>query len=116
MLVFFVSCNKLYTDPTPIAPPGTPAGNTLAKTLAATATDSLYNRLVIKSGILVATPATITDSSLRFTMFVPDNNAMKAFISALSGGLLPVGAPDANFSAFITANISQANAAGIVGL
>jgi uncharacterized surface protein with fasciclin (FAS1) repeats len=114
MLVLFTSCNKLNVDPVPIVPPVTPAGNTLAKVLAATATDSLYNRLVIKSGILTAAPATITDSSLRFTMFVPDNNAMKVFINALSGGAVPLNAPDAVFSGFITANIPVASAAGIV--
>ncbi|MFT3935343.1 MAG: fasciclin domain-containing protein [Chitinophagaceae bacterium] len=114
MLALFTSCNKLYTDPTPLATPTTPAGNTLAKTLAATASDSLYYRLVVKSGILTATPATITDSTLRFTMFVPDNNAMKVFISGLSGGALPVSAPDAQFSAFITANIPASTALPIV--
>src|SRR6476646_4136436 len=93
-----VSCNKLYLDPTPLVPPGDRAGNTLAKTLAATASDSLYYRLIIKSGLLSATPATITDSTLRFTMFVPDNNAMKSFINAISGGAVPLAAPDAVFS------------------
>ncbi len=114
MLVLFTSCNKLYTDPTPLPIPTTPAGNTLAKVIAATPTDSLYYRLIIKSGILTATPATITDSSLRFTMFVPDNNAMKVFINGLSGGAVPINAPDAVFSGFITANIPAANALGIV--
>src|SRR5450432_1446139 len=114
LIILLASCNKLYTDPTPLAIPVTPSGNTLAKALAASASDSLYYRLVVKSGILTATPATITDSTLRFTMFVPDNNAMKAFINAISGGAVPLAAPDAVFSGFITANISPANAAGIV--
>jgi len=112
--LLFCACNKIYTDPTPNPIPGTPAGSTLAKKLAATATDSLYNRLVIRSGILTANPATITDSTLRFTMFVPDNNAMKAFINAASGGAVPINAPDAVFSAFITNNIPVATANGIV--
>lgn len=114
MLVLFTSCNKLNVNPVPLPAPTTPAGNTLAKALAASANDSLYNRLVIKSGILTATPATITDSTLRFTMFVPDNNAMKSFINALSGGAVPLNAPDAVFSGFITANIPTASAVGIV--
>ncbi|GAC1425523.1 MAG: hypothetical protein NVSMB7_01940 [Chitinophagaceae bacterium] len=112
MLVF--SCNKLYTDPIPLAVPANPSGNTLAKTLAASAGDSLYNRLVIKSGIVTATPATITDATLRFTMFVPDNNAMKVFINAISGGAVPLHAPDAVFSGFITANIPVSSALAIV--
>ncbi|MEO5591249.1 MAG: hypothetical protein ABIR15_18085 [Chitinophagaceae bacterium] len=114
LLVLFTSCNKLNVDPVPVTVPTTPAGNTVAKVLAATPTDSLYYRLVIKSGILSATPATITDSSLRFTMFVPDNNAMKAFINAISGGAVPLNAPDAVFSGFITANIPVSSALPIV--
>jgi len=114
MMVLFTSCNKLYTDPAPLPVPTTPGGNTVAKVIAATPTDSLYYRLIIKSGILTATPATITDSSLRFTMFVPDNNAMKAFINAISGGAVPLNAPDAVFSGFITANIPASTALPIV--
>ncbi|MEO6314151.1 MAG: hypothetical protein ABIU63_06540 [Chitinophagaceae bacterium] len=114
LFILFTSCNKLNTDPTPIAIPGNPSGSTLAQTLAATASDSLYNRLVIRSGVLTATPATITDAGQRYTMFVPDNNVMKAFINALSGGAVPIGSPDAVFSGFITANIPVASAAGIV--
>lgn len=113
-IMLLVSCNKLYTNPTPLPVPGNPSGNNLAKTIAATATDSLYYRLIIKSGILTATPATITDSTLRFTMFVPDNNAMKAFINAISGGAVPLAAPDAVFSGFITANIPASTALPIV--
>ncbi|MEP6748876.1 MAG: fasciclin domain-containing protein [Bacteroidota bacterium] len=101
-VMLLVSCNKLYTDPTPLAVPANPSGNNLAKTVAATASDSLYYKLILKSGILTATPATITDSTLRFTMFVPDNNAMKVFINAISGGLVPLAAPDAAFAGFIS--------------
>jgi uncharacterized surface protein with fasciclin (FAS1) repeats len=101
-VMLLVSCNKLYTDPTPLVIPTNPSGNNLAKTVAATATDSLYYKLILKSGILTATPATITDSTLRFTMFVPDNNAMKVFINAISGGLVPLAAPDAAFAGFIS--------------
>lgn len=115
LFILCTSCNKVYLNPVPLSVPANPAGNTLAKTLAASASDSLYYRMVIRSGILNATPATITDSTLRFTMFVPDNNAMKVFINGLSGGAVPLSAPDAVFSAFITANIPVANAAGIVG-
>ena len=114
LLVFFSSCNKLNTVPTPLPVPGTAAGNTLSKVIAATATDSLFNRLMIKSGLLAASTGNIADSTLRFTVFVPDNNAMKVFINGLSGGAVPLNAPDAVFSGFITANIPAASAAGIV--
>jgi len=113
-VVLLSACNKLYTDPTPLPLPVNSASNTLAKALAASPTDSLFNRLVIRSGILTAAPATITDSTLRFTMFVPDNNVMKGFINAISGGAVPLAAPDAVFSGFITANIPVSTAIAIV--
>jgi len=115
LLVLFTSCNKLNVDALPIANPGNPSGNTLAQTLAATADDSLYNRLLIRSGILTATPATITDANLRFTMFVPNNTAMRSYLTALTQGGIPTGSPDALYSSFITsANMPQAAAQAFV--
>ncbi len=114
LLIFFTSCNKLNTVPMPLPVPGTAAGNTLSKVIAATPTDSLFYRLMIKSGLISTSTGNIADSSLRFTVFVPDNNAMKVFINGLSGGAVPLNAPDAVFSGFITANIPAASAAGIV--
>jgi uncharacterized surface protein with fasciclin (FAS1) repeats len=58
--------------------------------------------------------ATINNKTTTFTMFVPDNNGMKIFINAISGGAVPLAAPDAVFSGFISANIPVASAAGIV--
>ncbi len=114
LLVFFTSCNKLNTVPTPLTVPGTAAGNTLSKVIASTPTDSLFYRLMIKSGLIANSTGNIADSTLRFTVFVPDNNAIKVFINGLSGGAVPLNAPDAVFSGFITANIPAASAAGIV--
>lgn len=115
LLVLFSSCNKLNSDAEPNPIPANPSGNTLAQTLAATADDSLYNRLVIRSGILTATPATITDANLRFTMFVPNNAAMRSFLTALTQGGIPPGSPDAVYSSFITSvNMPPVAALGIV--
>lgn len=115
LLVLFTSCNKLNVDVVPSTTTGNPTGNTLAQTLAATPDDSLYNRLVVRSGILTATPATITDANLRFTMFVPNNAAVRSFITALTQGGVPAGAPDAAFSSFITGPfMPQATALAIV--
>lgn len=108
-MVAFSSCNKdleTITDPAP----ATPSGSTLGETLKGTSNDSLYYRLIIKSGLLNS----LNNKSTTFTMFVPDNNAMRIFINAASGGLVPINAPDAVFSGFITANIPAATAAGIV--
>ncbi len=105
----FVSCNKELTQ-YPATPAVAPSGLALGEKIAATATDSLYYRLIIKSGLLPS----INNKATSFTMFVPDNTGMKVFINAISGGLVPLAAPDAVFSAFITANIPAASAAGIV--
>ncbi len=48
------------------------------------------------------------------TIFAPTNTAMKAFINAASGGLVPLAAPDAAFLGFISTNLPVQNAAGIV--
>ena len=113
LLLLLASCNKVNTNPTPLTIPGNQAGNTIAKVIAATPTDSLFYRLLLKSGLLASATGGISDSTLRFTVFVPDNNAMKVLINGLSGGLVPLAAPDAVFSGFITANIPAASAAGI---
>ncbi len=108
-MVVFTSCNKdleTITEPAATAP----SGSALGETLKASANDSLYYRLIIKSGLLNS----LNNKSTTFTMFVPDNNAMRIFINAASGGLVPINAPDAVFSGFITANIPTATAAGIV--
>jgi uncharacterized surface protein with fasciclin (FAS1) repeats len=113
LLIICSSCNKLNTVSLPLAVPTTPAGNTVAKVIAATPSDSLFYRLLIKSGLIATATGNIADSTLRFTVFVPDNNAMKVFINGASGGAVPLNAPDAVFSGFITANLPAASAAGI---
>ena len=109
-IIFISSCNK---DPLeiPEQQPVPPTGATLGDTLKSNTDDSLYYRLVLKAGMANM----LNVKSTTYTMFVPGNNAMKAFINAISGGLVPLNAPDATFSGFITANISAANAASIVG-
>lgn len=108
-LFILSACNK---EPEQFAEPPQviPTGATLGETLAATPDDSLYYRLIVRSGMLAA----INNNATTFTMFVPGNNAMKLFINAISGGLVPLAAPDAAFSGFITTNIPVATAAAIV--
>lgn len=107
--LIIASCNKgleQFTE-TPVVPPN---GNALGETIAATSTDSLYYRLITKAGLV----ATINNKAATYTMFVPDNNAMKVFINAISGGKIPLQAPDAVFSGFISAYIPASTAVGIV--
>lgn len=109
MMVILFSCNKEVEQFTETATEP-PLGKTLGETIASTATDSLYYKLIVKAGLVSA----INNKAATYTMFVPDNNAMKIFINAISGGLVPLAAPDAVFSGFITANIPAASAVGIV--
>lgn len=59
------------------------------------------------------------DSVLKFgvanvTVFVPTNLAIKQLINVLSGGAIPLGAPDATFIGFINTNLPVATARGVV--
>ena len=108
-MIMLSSCNKepeQFEEPA-ITPP---TGLTLGATIAATPTDSLYYRLIAKASLIDK----INDPAANNTMFVPGNSAMKLFINAISGGQVPLAAPDAVFSGFITTVIPQASAAGIV--
>lgn len=108
-LLMLVSCNKdleQITGPAPI----TPSGLKLGETIAANDNDSLYYLLVKRGGLLNS----INNPATTFTMFVPDNNAMRIFINAISGGAVPVNAPDAVFAGFINTNIDVASANAIV--
>lgn len=108
-ILLFASCNKgIYDIPEPQV--SAPTGALLGDTLRSNPNDSLYYRLIVRSGLY----NTINNKGANYTMFVPDNNGMKIFINAASGGLVPIGAPDAVFSQFITTNISVPNAQAIV--
>ena len=56
------------------------SGLSIAETLAATPTDSLFNRVVIKGGMA----ATLGNKSLTYTLFVPNNDAV---IASFGGSL-----------------------------
>jgi len=104
------ACNKAPEEiigPAPVVP----TGLSLAQTIAATPTDSLYYRMIIRGGML----ATISNTANTYTMFVPDNVAVRQFVNAASGGAIPVAASDAIHSNFISSLLPASSAAGIVG-
>jgi len=108
-MMILSSCNK---DVEQIAAPApvVQSGLALGETIATIANDSLYYKLIVKSGLL----ATINNKPTYFTMFVPDNAAMRTFINAISGGAT-IGFTDAQYVAFInSANVPAATAASIV--
>ena len=74
-----VSCNKDVEQFADIPNPSLP-GVTLAANLAANPNDSLFLNLVKKAGLLPL----LSDSTKRYTLFVPDNNAV---IASFGGSL-----------------------------
>lgn len=109
MMLILSSCNKdVEQFATPVVTtPTTPA---LGETIATIADDSLYYRMIVRAGLLT----TINNKSNIFTMFVPNNAAMRQFVTAASGGLVPPGAPDAVVSGFIANSLPATTAAQIV--
>ena len=106
MMFILSSCNKdveQFTTPVVV----TPSGLALGETIATIADDSLYYRFIVKSGLLT----TINTKSNIFTMFVPNNAAMRQFLVAIGA---PAGQPDAVYSGFITAFVPATTAASIV--
>ena len=108
--LFFTSCNKDLEQFAAIAPPTYPTGLGVAATIAANPNDSLFSRLIIRSGLT----ATLNDLTKTFTVFAVDNAGIKVFVNAASGGAIPLNAPDATFSAFISNSLPVASAAGII--
>jgi hypothetical protein len=109
-LFFLASCNKDLEQFAAIPTPVYPTGLGVAATIAANPNDSLFNRLIVRSG----QAATLNDLTKTFTIFAVDNVGMRLFVTAASGGLVPAGAPDAVVSGFIANNLPVASAAGIV--
>lgn len=105
------SCNK---EPEMLQEPEQPdpTGSTLTELLEANPDDSLYRRLMIHSGLYDMFNG---EDGNFYTLFVPGNNAMKMFINTVSMGAVPLNAPDAVFSSFITDNVDLPTAQAIVG-
>lgn len=109
-MFLFSSCNKELEQFAPITVPAYPTGTNIAATLAASPNDSLFNRMLIRSGL----QNLYRDSTKTFTLFAVDNAGMRLFATAASGGAVPPGAPDAVVSGFIANNLPVASAAGII--
>jgi uncharacterized surface protein with fasciclin (FAS1) repeats len=105
-----ISCNKEVFDAGDIAVPGPNGAPGVAATIAASPNYSFYNALINRAGFA----ATLNDTTRSFTIFATDNDGMKLFVNAASGGAVPLNAPDANFLGFINGVLPVASAAGIV--
>lgn len=122
-LFFLTSCNKKLEEFAAIPTPVYPTGNGVAATIAANPNDSLFNRLLVRTGL----NATLNDLTKTFTIFAVDNAGMKVFVNGATGGIIPLTASNAVFSAFLNGtnttvfpplttpvNLSAASAGGIV--
>jgi len=108
-ILLFASCNKgIYDIPEPEVVP--PTGLLLGETIQDDADFGLYYKLIEHAGMVNS----INDANASFTLFVPDDNGMKIFINAVSGGLVPISAPISVFEDFINNNIPVASAQAIV--
>jgi uncharacterized surface protein with fasciclin (FAS1) repeats len=99
-LLFMTSCNKeLEQFPDGAVVPAT--GPTLNQVMQNNADDSLYYKMITRIGL----NAVLADTTKFHTLFVANNNGIKLLLSGLAAQVginLPINAPDAFFSAFIS--------------
>jgi uncharacterized surface protein with fasciclin (FAS1) repeats len=96
-----------------------PPAQVVKSVIAADANLTLFAALVLRGDVGQPAGLTRLDSVMNFgianvTVFAPNNNSIKGLINVLSGGAVPLAAPDATFLAFINANIPVATARGVV--
>lgn len=99
-MAMLTACNKDMPaiDGNPPTSPVVPSNaRALGDTLARIPADTMFYKILARAGKLTL----LNDKTKSFTIFAPDNNAVKTFITAASGGLIPSNAPDANFVGFI---------------
>ena len=96
-----------------------PPQQVVSQLIAADANLTLFAELVKRGDVGQPAGLTRLDSVMNFgvaniTVFAPNNNSIKGLINVLSGGAVPLAAPDATFVAFINNNLPVANARGVV--
>jgi uncharacterized surface protein with fasciclin (FAS1) repeats len=100
VMLLMTSCNKeLYQFPEGAVVPAT--GPTLNEVMQSNTDDSLYYKMITRIGL----NAVLADTTKFHTLFVTNNNGLKPILSGIAaqaGINLPVNAPDAFFSAFIS--------------
>lgn len=113
-LIVLSACNKEVEqigEPALVQAPSN--ARALADTLARIPADTLFYKVIARAG--ATRLAQLNDKTKFFTIFAPDNNAIKTFISFASQGQIPIGAPDAVFVGFINTNLSAGAADTLVG-
>lgn len=105
------ACNKEVEQigPAPVAPVISSA-RAIGDTLRLGIEDSLFYKIIVRGGQLNL----LNDKTKTFTLFSPNNAAVRQFISGASGGAIPpIGAPEAVYVGFINSSLPVASAAGI---
>lgn len=107
----FTACNKAPEEFAPITNPPVSSLRAIGDTLARNAEDSLFYKIIVRGGML----ATLNDKTKSYTVFSPNNAAVRQFVSGASGGLIPPsGAPEATYVGFINGSLPVASAASVV--
>ncbi|RYE16642.1 MAG: hypothetical protein EOP51_25420, partial [Sphingobacteriales bacterium] len=111
-IIGFTACNKAPEEILPV--PTTPvisSARAIGDTLRLSANDSLFYKIIVRGNML----STLHDKTKTFTLFSPNNAAVRQFVSGASGGLIPpAGAPEAQYVGFINSSLPVASAASIV--
>jgi len=111
-LMGLTACNKEVEqiEPVPV-PPVISSARAIGDTLRLSAQDSLFFKMIVRGGMLNL----LNDKTKTFTLFSPNNAAVRQFISGASGGLIPPsGAPEAVYVGFINASLPVSSAASVV--
>lgn len=111
-LLGLTACNKEVEEilPAPVAPVISGA-RAIGDTVRMNAQDSLFYKLIVRGNMLTL----LNDKTKTFTLFSPNNAAIRQFVSGASGGLIPPsGAPESAYVNFINATLPVNSAASVV--
>ena len=108
--LLLTACNKELVDPGDITIPGNPVGINIGNGIRTTADDSLFYRIVQKAGLT----AMLMDTTKSYTIWVPNNAAVRSFVSAATGGQIPAAAPNSVVSGFLQSSSFPASSAASI--
>ncbi len=108
-VIFLTACNKDVEQFPDIPLPALTTTRTLGDTILTIPRDTLFYKILQRGGLLPV----INTRANTFTIYVPDSNAVKAYINAVSGGAVSATASNAVVSAFILNTLPAASAAAI---
>ena len=111
-LLGLTACNKEVEEilPAPVAPV-TSSARAIGDTLRLNAEDSLFYKVIVRGNMLTV----LNDKTKTFTLFSPNNAAIRQFVSGASGGAIPPsGIPDSNYVNFINRNLPVVTATSLV--